>query len=309
MRKCCDLNEIYEEIDRPPYLVCRTNQEFATQFFDDLQSTANNELFFRIGLLVNCYYKQQTTEFRLVSGSLQVRMNTSSEWSEQLISADNYCIEDLLRFNNGLPETISVASFCVNEEPTVPDFLPVTSYPEVPDLQSSESTTLEMPKCCPHGYVIEEGTCQPQQPYLSDSERIISNALLFHLLVTHNISSFLVPNTSLSCGYGKAHSLLPPSSDEIGKLKFKTEAERNVSVFLHFLKNKYWDFEKPLRTFCVDFTHFRSSKEYKYYPQVFYCAPSDILVSVHFPILLSISAAALLATFIIYFFVPASGEI
>ena len=309
VRKCCDRNDIFSLED----LMCMNNQGLATQYFDDLQSTANNELFFRIGMKLNCPYKQQTTEFRLVSGSLQVRMNAESDWNEQLISAENYCLEDFVMspaHSAGLlPETENMALFCVSQATPVEEFaFPVDpiNLDNISTINYEIQEKIDIPKCCLPGYVVEGETCQPLM--LHDSEFTITNALNQYLREIYNISSILVPNTSLSCGYEKTLSLLP-SPGSLAKLKFQFHAERNTSLSIHIYKINDWDFEFQTRDFCVDFTRFHSNKEVSYYPEVFYCDPaSSFSVSMHYPILLSISAAALLATFIIYFFVPASGN-
>ena len=311
IRKCCDRNQIYSLDEK----ICMENQMLSTQFFDELKSKANNEIFFRIGWQLNCPYEQQTSaEFRLVSGNLQVRMNAESDWDEQLISSENYCLEDYVvsvARTAGLPETGNMAKFCTNQTTPVTEFpFPVDpiNLKNLTAIENEIQEEMEIPKCCLPGYVVEGETCQPLM--IRDSETKVANALNQYLREYYNISSILISNASLSCGYGKSLFLLRGNwlNSNLSKLKFRLQAERDVSLSMHIYKRNDWDFGLQLQNFCLDITFFKNSRRVFSEPQVFYCAPPSISVSIHYPILLSISAASLLATFIIYFIVPASGN-
>ena len=309
IRKCCERNKIYSLDER----ICIENQMLSTQFFDDLKSKEKNEIFFRIGWQLNCPYEQQTSaEFRLVSGKLQVRMNKESDWEEQLISAENYCLEDYVisvARSAGLPETGNMAKFCTNQTVSpAAEFSPAVdpiNFKNLTAIDNEIQEEMEIPKCCLPGYVVEGETCQPLM--IRDSETKVANALNQYLREYYNISSILISNASLSCGYGKSIFLLPMPESLI-KLKFQLQAERNVSLSMHIYKSNDWDFELQLQNFCLDIHFFRNLGRVSSEPQVFYCAPPSTSVSIHYPILLYISAASLLATFIIYFIVPASGN-
>ena len=316
IRKCCERNQIYSLDEK----ICMENQMLSTQYFDDRMSKEKNEIFFRIGFKLNCTFEQQTTsaEFRLVSSNLQVRMDAESDWEEQLISAENYCLEDYVESvtrPDGLPETKIKAKFCTNQTTLAAEF-PLAVDPinldNLTAIDKEIQEEMEIPKCCLPGYVVEGGTCRPLM--LRDSESTVANALNQYFRKYYNISSILISNASLSCPYEKSPQslfLLPVSwVTSLPKLKFRLQAERNVSLSLHIYKRNDWDFESQLQNFCVDIEFFRNLEKVSNAPQVFYCAPQSTFhsVSIHYPILLSISAASLLATFIIYFIVPASGN-
>ena len=312
IRKCCERNQIYSLDEK----ICMENQMLSTQYFDDRMSKEKNEIFFRIGFKLNCTFEQQTTsaEFRLVSSNLQVRMDAESDWEEQLISAENYCLEDYVESvtrPDGLPETKIKAKFCTNQTTLAAEF-PLAVDPinldNLTAIDNEIQEEMEIPKCCLPGYVVEGETCQPLM--IRDSETIVANALNQYLREYYNISSILISNASLSCGYGKSLFLLRGNwlNSNLSKLKFRLQAERDVSLSMHIYKRNDWDFGLQLQNFCLDITFFKNSRRVFSEPQVFYCAPPSISVSIHYPILLSISAASLLATFIIYFIVPASGN-
>jgi hypothetical protein len=62
-----------------------------------------------------------------------------------------------------------------------------------------------------------------------------------------------------------------------------------------------------IQSFCADFLLIRQERGAEYKSQVFHCITLDPVNSYQQVILL-ISIVALLMTFVIYFFVPASGE-
>ncbi len=59
--------------------------------------------------------------------------------------------------------------------------------------------------------------------------------------------------------------------------------------------------------FCVDVEQVRTAREVSHHSVVRFCPPAKTHVSVHYPIMLYVSAAALVATFCIYYVVPAQG--
>lgn len=314
VRKCCDPNEIYSLDNR----VCVTDKyQEATHFFEDLRASENDSLFFRIGLLLQCdYYQLHTIKFQLTpSGSLQIEEDIDGRNSSvQLFSTDNYCIDDFIMTNPaGLPGSSNLALFCSEKPPhqlseLEPSEIDTSSMHEI---RYEELKEINVPKCCASDSVVEQETCRPFRTIEEtlDAQSIVTNALNFYLLDSYNFSSTLIPNISISCGFGTRHPLIPTSAkNNEGIVTFKSVEESDqLSLVMHFFVENYWDFEIKLQSFCLDLEIVRSLKEVVYQPQVFYCIPQS-QVSGHYPILLGISSAALLATFIIYFFVPTSGN-
>lgn len=314
VRKCCELDEIFS-LD---YRKCLKDKEGqTTQFFDDLRARENDSLFFRIGLLLQCQYDRlHARKFELTSnGSLQVEADEDGHnWSHQLFSTDNYCVEDFVLTNSfGLPETSNLALFCAEQPPLELSELESTddTGSAIHEIRYEELEKVDVPKCCTSGSVIVHETCQPIRTIdeTLDAELIVANALNFHLLNSFNFSSTLIPNVSLSCGFGKRYPFIPATGNSSeGMVKFRAFKKNDqLSILLHFFVENYWDFDVKLQSFCLDLELLRSLKETTYNPQIFYCV-SHLNVSKHYPILLGISSAALLATFIIYFFVPTSGN-
>ena len=330
IRKCCDRNEVYSQNSQ-----CTENQGFATDYFDNLQSARSDEIFFRIGL-PNCS-PQYTNKFQLTpNGNLAIDMsNSRSDLSDQLLSIEHYCIEDMVYYDaGGFPVTSNDAFFC--SDPDNPDQhvseLTLTEYPGYTDTQDNpdqhvselivteypgytdtlyetdynDSVKIRTPKCCPSGYVMDEwNTCRLLKlGEDSSGEWIISQALNNYFFSKHNIVSNLIPNNfSESC-----ESIRSSLIDEISaKAKFEADPKNELSLSFHFHIKNYWDFKIKPKPFCVDLVQFRSEKEVFYLPKIFYCT-SQFHVSIHYPVLLCISAAGLITTLIIYFFVPTSGN-
>lgn len=313
VRKCCDINEVFSLDNR----ACIPDQQgHATQFFDELRAREHNQLFFRIGLL-NCAYQRNTMKFQLTSsGSLQVDTDVEGlSWSGQLFSANDYCVDDFVVTSSvGLPETINLAYFCLEDPSELLDIdspsVPVDSG-TISEIHYEELMKINAPKCCSSSEVVDGTTCQTLQLFdqTLDAKSIVSNALNFYLLDNFNISSTLISNASLSCGFGTRHPMISNAiNGSEGTVKFKPLGDGDkLSLSMHLYVENYWDFDVTLHSFCVDLALLRSVKEAAYQPQVFYCITSSH-VSEHYPILLCISTAALLATFIIYFLVPTSGK-
>lgn len=304
VRKCCDRHEVYSR-----NLVCIDNKAAATQFFDDLQLSESSQLFFRFGL-PNCVHpyshRQRTIEFQLTSnGSLEIQPNN------QLVSIELYCMEDIVYTDSaGLPITSNLAIFCTDKLEVLPEAKATVTKPPPDTVHEAghfELNRTKIPKCCPAGHIMndEEHTCQ--QFNLGNAELIISHALKNHVQQNYNISSILVSNSSLSCQHSKAIALKPNRHTLFGQLIFESNMENELSLLTHFYIENYWDFKVKHQPFCLDLTLFRNEKEVFYQPQVFYCT-SKSRVSIHYPILLCISAVGLLTTFIIYFIVPTSGN-
>ena len=321
IRKCCDRNEVYSQ-----NLVCIENRGASTQFFDGLQFAKSNELFFRFGLPV-CTdpfrYRRQTIDFELNSnGSLEISPGSLiSKSNDNLVTIEHYCMEDIVYKDSvGLPITTNLAIFCSDKvEELIPKKESIT--PDEPtdsqatyDMVHNESSKIITPKCCPSGYVMDEqdNTCQPlkMEDESSDADVIITRALSNYIQNYYNISSIFTANSSIFCNFIKNISL-KPTYQSFGKLLFESVGlENNFTALLltHFYIENYWDLKVKHQPFCVDLALLRNEKEVFYQPQVFYCT-SKSHVSIHYPILLLVSAAGLLATFLIYFFVPASGNI
>jgi hypothetical protein len=153
-----------------------------------------------------------------------------------------------------------------------------------------------------------DNSCQPLRlEEYSDADTIISRALNSHIQKNNNISITLMANTSISCQFIENI----PLQSEHHKVLFESVGVENnsLSLLTHFYFENNWDFKVKHQPFCVDLALLRNEREVFYQPKAFYCASKSHRVSIHYPILLLISAAGLLATFIIYFIVPASGNI
>ena len=164
-------------------------------------------------------------------------------------------------------------------------------------------------KCCPFGYILEQEECKSLnaegEGYLA--ETYISHALLQYL-TNHAAQPILAPNKTLACGYSVFQPLVSSSAyNNFGKVNFGISTDSQMSLSMHFFKENYWDYYVNLQSYCVEVARVRTPRRVYHEPQVYYCN-SMTEVSVYRPILLYISSAALLATFIIYFFVPVSGK-
>ncbi len=295
IRKCCDLNEVYSMTSH----TCIAKQSYATHYFDDLKNKSKNgeDLFFRIGLL-DCSDQLQTTIFTLSqeTGRLQIKMKESDEaWEE----VTKYCLEDFVGFSeDDSPEITNLASFCP------------TGYPNLTSsVDSAIELELSVPKCCPAGHIVEGDQCQPLKLGGKVDIAISETALLEAIQTFSEVNvttSILTPNANLSCGLVTPFPLLSPDSYAFITPSFKDDGNGSISFAFHFYVAQYWDLNVTLKPFCLDLELFKTDEGVYYVPTVWYCA-SSTQVSGHYPILLYISSAALVATFIIYFFVPASG--
>lgn len=373
IRKCCGRNEVFSSRGQ-----CIENQGFATNYFDDLQPTERDDMFFRIGPLP-CFQNHQLTtkNFNLSpNGSLEIGMSNSDIYG-QLFPMEHYCIEDVISYDvAGLPVTSNEAFFCVDQDnrdqhlsefntpeypdyfnnpyetdynssffpgqnvsefiiPEYPDYsdttheidnsnsvdpgqhLPEFNTPEYPgdfntlhEMDYNDSGKIKTPKCCPLGYVMDESeTCQLLKlgEGSSGEERIISQALNNYFFSKHKIVSNLISNNS--SGSCELIRLIPfDSYDASTEIKFEVDPKNELSLLIHLQTKNYWNFKLKPHFFCAEFVRFRSEKEVSYQPQIFHCAKQEHHVSIHYPVLLCISAAGLILTLIIYFFVPAKGN-
>ena len=311
IRKCCDQNEIYSQDWQ-----CIENEGFVTDFFGNLQSTRSDEIFFRIDQLEcpnSCH-----NNFQLTSNySLEISMGSATNnSSNHFVSMEHYCIEDLFSFNSdGFPAMSNQACICLDQQ--VPELIThELTTPEYPidsgtlyESDYNHSNKMNIPKCCPSGYIMDEfDMCYPLKlPKLGEdsSSAYISKILNSFFLRDHNIVSNLIKNNVVGfCKLIRVTSL----EGSIQEVKFEDGANNESLVVLHYFSKNYWKFKLKSKLFCVDLALSRQEKEAVYNPNVYYCLPTDFNVSIHYPILLSISAVGLIATLIIYFFVPTSGN-
>lgn len=317
IRKCCDQNEIYS-LDAMYSLQCIENEGFVTDFFGNLQSTRSDEIFFRIDPL-ECYPNYSYHEFQLTSNdSLEISKDSvTNNSSNHLVSIEDYCIEDVLSFDSdGLPASMFTFA-CLCSEKQVPELItPELITPEYPidsgtlhESHYNHSNKMNIPKCCPSGYIMDEfDMCYPLKlPKLGEdsSSAYISKILNSFFLRDHNIVSNLIKNNVVgSCKLIHVTSL----EGSIQEVKFLDGANNESLVELHYFSKNYWKFKIKSKLFCVDLALSRQEKEAAFNPNIYYCLPTHFNVSIHYPILLSISAVGLIATLIIYFFVPTSGN-
>jgi hypothetical protein len=247
-----------------------------------------------------------------------------------------------------LPYATTYAFYCPVEEPSLiePEFSdgpevtespstdPPPTYPPVTETTMSEpgstysnnddqydnSTLITIPKCCPPGHVMgEEYTCQPlwwwptERPWDEPIEPavVVSGSINDDLITYHNnLSVILIPNVTLSsCKAGQLQQPIPLFAQYSQIIPiFRNDPKHGVLVSFHTLVEYYWDVKSQIDSFCVDQLFFRQEQDVYYNAQVFHCITIETFKS-HRPIILLISTAGLLATFVIYLFVPASGKL
>ncbi|XP_046656015.1 uncharacterized protein LOC124349448 isoform X2 [Daphnia pulicaria] len=187
------------------------------------------------------------------------------------------------------------------------------------DDQYDNSTLITIPKCCPPGHVMNEDfICQPlwwwsnqeEWDLPSNPEKIVSNSIKYDFKTYHNISNMMFfPNKTLSfCQSNQlpqATSLFAENSKVIPI--FQNDLKNGLSVSIHLSIENYWDVKSKINSFCVDQLLFREEREVYYNAQVFHCFTSES-PKIFLPSVLLISTVGLLMTFVIYFFVPASGS-
>jgi hypothetical protein len=184
------------------------------------------------------------------------------------------------------------------------------------------SIAIRIPKCCPPGHVMHENEnnfdCHPlwwwptesvwDQPI--DSAEMISQSLSHELQIYHNVSNTVfVSNTSLSsCKLGQRQQGIPlyQKNSEKNPL-FRIDSKNQLSLTFHSFVENFWDVKEEIRPFCVDYLLLKQERVVLYASQVFCCINLEPFLNYR-PVILLISIVALLTTFVIYFFVPASGE-
>jgi hypothetical protein len=207
-------------------------------------------------------------------------------------------------------------------EPTFTDTTisePESNYSNNED-QSDNSTSITIPKCCPPGHVMsEEYTCQPlwwwpSEQYgdeFTEPAVIVSGSINSDFTAYHsNWSVIFVPDPTFN-GSCKPNQLQQPiplfaENSQITPI-FLNDSKGGVSLSLHTFIENYWDVKSQVHSFCVDQLLFKQEREVYYNPQVFHCLTIESFKS-HRPVILLISTVGLLATFIIYLLVPASGK-
>ena len=143
-----------------------------------------------------------------------------------------------------------------------------------------------------------------------DPAEIVSQSLSYDFLAYHDVSSTVfVSITSLSsCKPGQLQENVPLYNENY-KIKpiFRIDLKNQISLTFHSFIENYWDVKEEIQSFCADFLLIRQETGAEYKSQVFHCI--TLVPSKRYrPVILLISIVALLTTFVIYFFVPASGE-
>ena len=340
IRKCCPHGESMDTLfDNNGWAACRRNEGLVTLFFQQLQSEdMSSELFFRFGR-VKCNNPIRTTEFQLNSnGTLESKMLDNS--NHRLLPVGHYCLEDVVEFvtNTNLPSTSFFAFYCPDEPPNIIELTepPITTessfMTDPPMMAEPESTNtndpfasssaIRIPKCCPPGHVMHENEhifyCHPlwwwpttsfwDQPI--DPKEIVSQSLSYDFLAYHNVSSTVfVSNTSLSsCQPGQLQANIPVHAENSKTNPiFRIDSKNLISLTFHWFVENYWDVKEDIQSFCVDYLLTKEERRADYKSKAFRCITLEPFQSYR-PVILLISIVALLTTFVIYFFVPASGE-
>ena len=306
IHKCCDLNEVFSIANHS----CMEKQGYATQYFDDLLS--DDTFFLRVGLLP-CANQMQPVDYELTpSGRLRIKMDDDSEWLEQLLDAEDYCLDDFVVFyDDDLPETINLASFCrdnVQNTSTMTETLTEkpTNQLDVSEFYEQNFPEVRVPKCCPSGFIVENNECKRygsgEHAKGIESNLIKSFRQLFPESI--NTTSVMIPNSTLACGFTSNYTM--EVSDSWVNPRFQLKDDK-ISLSLKFFWKNYWNLEIKLEPFCLELKQTKSLGEVLNEATIYYCTqPSH--VSGHYPILLYVSVIALLTTFILYFLIPASGK-
>jgi hypothetical protein len=331
--------------DNNGWAACRRNEDLVTLFFDQLQfKDTSSDLFFRFGR-VKCDYPVHTTEFQLNSnGSLEINMSDNSSHG-LLVSFENYCLDDVVEFNfyTNLPLTWIYAFYCPDEQPqnfiieseffTYGLELTESSFMTDPPMMAEPKSTntsnnqfapiaIRIPKCCSPGHVMHENEnnfdCHPlwwwptesvwDQPI--DSAEMILQSLSHDFKTYHNVlNPVFVFNTSLSsCKLGQRQQNIPLYQENSKKNPiFRINSKNQLSLAFHSFIENYWDVKEEIQSYCVDHLLNKEERVVLYASRVFHCIAVAPVNKSYRPAILLISIVALLVTFVIYFFVPASG--
>jgi hypothetical protein len=197
---------------------------------------------------------------------------------------------------------------------------PESTYPNNDD-QYDNSTLVTIPKCCPPGHVMSEDyTCQPLWwwPIQEDGDELIESAKIVSDSINSYFKTFyqnwnviLNPNTTFdgSCRADQLQKANLLSLDDNSTVTpiFRNDSKNELSFLLHTFTENYWDAESRIHPFCVDLLVIRMEQVVFYNPHAFHCITIEP-AETYRPVILLVSSAGLLATFIIYLFVPASGN-
>jgi hypothetical protein len=187
-----------------------------------------------------------------------------------------------------------------------------------------DNSTLIIPKCCPSGHVMDEDyTCKPLLLWLrrplnkticdipTEPAKIVSDSISYEFKTFHKIFNVIfIPNKNLSsCKPGQLRVAIPLYTKNTQLTpKFRKDSKNGLSVSFHTFVENYWDVKTPnIHPYCVDQLLSRQEQDVSYNSQVFHCTTIGSFKKFH-PAILLVSTVALLATFVIYFFVPASGK-
>ena len=301
VHKCCDLNEAYLVNN----LTCISNEGYSTQFLNQLQENGN--YFFRIGP-ITCQDQNQVEHFQITStGQLQVELDDEQTL---LVHPDDYCLDDFVIFwDDQLPEVITLVNYCPNSNKSLT--LALESDVAATEPKSDKTVVTDIPKCCPKGQIITGKGCQNFKLINQESkmEAIILRAFRSHISAPNETLNLLANTFSLAYENAKAIELdhdLAANKSWITPI-FEINANGNVSYFIHYFKENFWDYKAEVNPFCLEMKIFDESLDIFYRPVVLYwTSPFQVpayLIYLHF-----ISVAALLVTIWIYCIVPVSSE-
>ena len=346
IRKCCSHGESFDgNTNFNGWPSCRRNENLATLFFEHLQSKdTSSELFFRFGR-VKCHYPIRTTEFQLnFNGSLEIDMMASNSSHRLLVSFERYCLDDVWFDVNTILPTASIYAFYCPEPSHLlsTDELGLTEVPLTTDssfttefsftTESSFTTDLSMkseiepgestiavPKCCSPGHVMHENEnnfdCHPLWWWPTEDQPIDPAEMILQSL-SHDFENYhavlntvFVSNTSLSsCKPGQLQENVPLYDENSKKNPiFRIDSKNKLSLAFHSFIENYWDVKEEIQSYCADHLLIKEERVVFYASQVFHCLTVAPVNNSYRPAILLISIVALLVTFVIYFFVPASG--
>ena len=247
---------------------------------------------------------------------VELKLDSSSlnQSNTRLFSPESYCIDDFI-FQDpiGLLQVKSMAAICSEDESfnlIVSDTF-YTDPPYLDEIIDENLSKINIPKCCSiNSIVVDENSCEPFKSPSDVSlpvDLMVSQGLNYYLLSLYNISSSLIPNTSLSCNFGHQYPLKILNETD-GTLLVSPIGSNDLSVSFHYYIENLWDYQlEIIKPYCIDISLLRYQKSIEFLPQVFYCSTSKE-VSLHLPIFFSLSTLGLIITIVIYFIVPTSGN-
>ena len=303
LRKCCDQQEVY--LAQEGYCSA-DSQGLSTEYMNDLKD--NESLFLRIGN-IDCADMELTpegTNFTLLPNG-NILMDDYDAFTVQLHS-DFYCMDEFLSYDEyNEPEITDRAWYCASQAETA-------------RRASADERRLQLrlPKCCKAGELYVDDECQPYDY----SNRVgVSGGLDYTLLqavrnrfqdeeadVALDIDFYL--SEPLGCEAKQVY-LNDLTNDSFMVPLFQsnnaTTATATAKIqYLWTCPTSLWKMNVSVPNFCVENEQDLVGNQTVYNQIVRYC-PARSYVSVHYPVLLWTSSLALLATFTIYFYVPAQG--